>query len=199
MHSLKSEKNDGQWIGKLFIFMFGAHLFNVCVVLLLTNLWVLNSYTLLDALNNSLSVLILNAIHLMGTKFFLKFIYSYHAKLSNDMDYLKFEMKMDEYEELHRVTTPTLLLNLVMSIVLLLMDKKVIQTVLSISSLTLCLFLTGFGIMSAIMLLGMAAKAKFFLRVMSMQVCFENGQAQGDLESQSDRIQDINYDCNQKN
>ena len=158
--------------------MFGVHLFNVCVVLLLTNLWVLNSFTLLDALNNSLSVLILNAIHLMGTKFFLKFIYSHHAKISNDMDYLKFEMKMEEFEQLHQVTTPPLLLNLVISIVLLLMDKTIIATVLSVSSLQLCLFLSGFGVMSAVMLLGMAAKADFFLKMMSCKMCQRDQQDQ---------------------
>jgi len=106
--------------------MFCIHLFNVCIVLLLTNFWVLTSYTLLDALNNSLAVLILNALHLMGTKFFLKFLYSSNSAITNDAEYLKFEMKRSNYENLHVITTPPLILNLIMSAVFILMDKMVI-------------------------------------------------------------------------
>lgn len=91
VHSLQNSKNF-KCLSSMYIVMFGTHLFMVCVVLLLTNFWVLNSYTLLDALNNALSILILNALHMMGTKFFIKFIYSNNAKVANSVDYLKVDI-----------------------------------------------------------------------------------------------------------
>ena len=74
--------------------MFSLHLFNVCVVFLLAKLWVLSSFTLIDTINNALAILILNSLHSMGSKFFLKFIYSGNAVITNDADYLKIDMSL---------------------------------------------------------------------------------------------------------
>ena len=143
--------------------MFGTHLFMVCVVLLLTNFWVLNSYTLLDALNNALSILILNALHMMGTKFFIKFIYSYNAKVANNVDYLKVDIPMQEFEQIHQVTFFPLIFNLIIAAILLLWDRQVIAWVISFGLGNLCLVLIVFGMMAAGMMLVMAAKAEWFI------------------------------------
>ena len=164
VHSLRNPKNFG-CIGRLYIVMFGTHLFMVCVVLLLTNFWVLNSYTLLDALNNSLSILILNALHLMGTKFFMKFIYSSNSRITNNMEYLKFDFPLQEYEQVHSVTTYPLIINLLLSAVLLLWDRQVIAWVLALGLENLCLILVLFGVASSGMMLGSAAWADWIIRV----------------------------------
>ena len=65
-------KKNTNWMGYLFCAMFSLHLFSMCVILTLSDLWVLTSFTPLDAINNSLSILILNQLHLMGSKFFIK-------------------------------------------------------------------------------------------------------------------------------
>lgn len=103
--------------------MFCAHLFNVCVVLFLADLWVLTSFSLLDALNNSLAILILNALHHMGTKFFLKFIYSSNGRITNDPDYLKLNVNAQRYADMHAATSGPLMVNLAISAALLLVGK----------------------------------------------------------------------------
>ena len=61
---------------------------------------------------------------------------------------------------MHLVTTPPLLMNMLISILLLAMDKSVIQTVLTMSVVDLCITLFVFGIVSVIMFLVMAYKAR---------------------------------------
>lgn len=140
--------------------MFCAHLFNVCVVLFLADLWVLTSFSLLDALNNSLAILILNALHHMGTKFFLKFIYSSNGRITNDPDYLKLHVNAQRYADMHAATSGPLMVNLAISAALLLVGKQFIAFVLDMSVADLCSFATIFGLIASSMILVIATKAR---------------------------------------
>ena len=104
----------------------------------------------------------------MGTKFFLKFIYSSNARISNDMDYMKIELPIDEFQDIHAITTPPLLMNMIMSALLLIMDKMIIMMVLMMTSFDLCLALIIFGIASGGMMLATAYKAESLLSMFNL-------------------------------
>ena len=58
--TFKKYKEKRDWFGLLFIVIFSMHMLSMCFILTLSDLWVFTSFSPLDAINNSLSILILN-------------------------------------------------------------------------------------------------------------------------------------------
>ena len=166
VHSLKG-KRRGDGISRIIQFMFFMHVFNVCIVLFLINLWVFSSYRLLDALNNSLAILMLNALHIMSTKIILKFIYSTNSRITNDSKYLKVEMKIINFENIHAVTTAPSLVFLSISAFLLWKDKEFIKFILKMTTTDFCAFLLILTIISAVMFTVIAYYAKPIVNIFS--------------------------------
>ena len=78
--------------------MFTVHLFNISLITALADFWVMRSFTSLDILNNSLSILVLNSLHTMGSKIFIKFLHGDHAATICGAEYLQTHINEYDYQ-----------------------------------------------------------------------------------------------------
>ena len=82
----------------VFKFIFSLHLIFDLLIFLLANIYILVSPTLFDAVNNSLGMLILNMVHFMGSKYFLRSFYGSYNDIYTDGEFMRLSTAKTVYK-----------------------------------------------------------------------------------------------------
>ena len=94
-------KKDKKCIFVVFWCIFTLHIFVNLTISFHTISILFASNKLIDALNDSLSILVLTNLHSMISKLFIMELSGYHNDTYNRYDYLHIKMASDEYKPIH--------------------------------------------------------------------------------------------------
>ena len=95
------ENDASSWMNKTFIVLYTLHILFEYIIFLLSCIYILISATHFDAVNNSMSMLMLNFLHSMGSKYFLMDMWSECNTIIQDGEYLQLTMERTDYEPIY--------------------------------------------------------------------------------------------------
>lgn len=119
----EQNRKQSRTMYKIFYALFSLHMAFDFLIFLLSNIYIILSSSLFDAVNNSLSILILNMMHTMGSKYFLLSFYGSENDIYNDPDYLKMTLQRSSYKSFEFFFQPVAYLQSVLQLLLLLIQS----------------------------------------------------------------------------
>ena len=126
-------KKDKKCIFVVFWCIFTLHIFVNLTISFHTISILFASNKLIDALNDSLSILVLTNLHSMISKLFIMELSGYHNDTYNRYDYLHITMASDEYKPIHFLYQILIALTLLIYIINIIFPSYSVQTEFTMS------------------------------------------------------------------
>lgn len=123
LDSILRNKQIGTIMLKVFTLLFTVHMIFDFVLFFMSNMFILFSPTIYDAVNNSLGILILQSMYQMGCKIFLANLSLDYHEIYNDADFLKFTTKRENYEPIQIYLLHLANLNSVFQLLMLIFES----------------------------------------------------------------------------